>query len=156
MGTEILMDDKRIGRIAFELLSKVKRGIEGRKDLARGVRTRCRSMYSFFYYSGSLPTLAFIYSKAGEDLIKDTLGRMKEDAFVPLLKKDEDLSYAIYGALICCFLNEIGMNVDGSLSSIIKALGSDDKREKSYIIDYQILRFAKWLRRFGESLFTGG
>jgi len=156
MGTEIVMDDRRIGRIAFELLSKVKRGIEGRKDLMGGVRTRCRSMYSFFYYSGSLPTLAFIYSKAGEDLIMKTLERMKEDTFVPPPEKDEVMSYAIYGSLICCFLNEMGMNVDGSLSSIIKALENKDKREKSYIIDHQILRFARWLRRFGESLFTGG
>lgn len=156
MKSEIVLDDRKIGKIAFELLSKVKRGVEGRRELNKGVRARCRGMYSFFYYSGSLPALAFIYSKAGEDLIKTTLDRMKEEEFIPPVGKDEDLSYAIYGSLICCFLNEIGINTDGSLKSIIDVFGGEPKDEGTYILDYQILRFAKWIRKFGESLFTGG
>ena len=107
-------------------------------------RTRARELYSMAYFDGILPTLAFAYSKAKEENVKNILKGIQDQI------KDEsyDKSYALYLVSIIRYLMEIEniKGIDGSVDSLINKIKEDE-----VVLSSKILMLMNWLKLFSES-----
>ncbi|MEM3408490.1 MAG: type III-B CRISPR module-associated protein Cmr5 [Candidatus Micrarchaeia archaeon] len=103
-------------------------------------RSRARELYSMAYFDGILPTLAFIYSKAKEENVKNMLKGIQVQM--------KDKSYALYLVSIIRYLKEIEniKDIDGSIDSIFNKI-----KENEVLLSSKIFILLNWLKLFSEA-----
>jgi len=151
-----VLSEYELSSIAHRLIGLVRDGYN--KEVKGSLYTRCRDLYGFLYYSGTLSTLGFAYSKATENLVKQCfrwiVSSLENEAMEPPTGKKEDLGYALYASFMMYLFKKLFKGTDlevknASIDEVIKIISNE-----SYVIlldDYS-LRFAKWLKRYAEAL----
>jgi len=148
-----VLEDAEIGREAFSIINLVREKYRGESGYVESVRSRCRQLYGYLFRAGILSTIAYVYAKGGESLVKTAFRWMTIQSNLPPRGKEEDVGYAIYAASLCRLLEKIGFPTDeASLGKVIEALTSDPAA--TMILEEQSLRFARWLKRFAEALLS--
>ena len=148
-----ILDDAEIGREAFRVINLVREKYRGERGYVESVRSRCRQLYGYLFRAGILSTIAYIYAKGGETLVKTAFRWMNADSELPPRGSEEDVGYAIYAASFCRLLEKIGFPTDeATLGKVIEALTSNPAA--IMIVEEHSLRFARWLKKFAEALLS--
>ncbi|GBC75557.1 hypothetical protein HRbin06_00875 [archaeon HR06] len=115
---------------------------EDDNDAKESFKARSKDIYSMSYFSGIRPALAFAYSKAGEENIKNLLKGSK------VYIKKVDKGYALYAYAIVKYLKEIEgyRDLSGKIDEVLKIIENDEVRLTS-----KILNFMNWLKLFSEA-----
>jgi CRISPR type III-B/RAMP module-associated protein Cmr5 len=148
-----ILEDEELGREAYRVINLVKEKYRGERGYIESVRNRCRQLYGYLFRAGILSTIAYVYAKGGENLVKTAFRWMTADSELPPRGSEEDVGYAIYAASFCRLLEKVGFPTDGaSLGKVIEALTSNPAT--TMIVEEQSLRFARWLKKLAEALLS--
>ena len=148
-----VLSSEELGSLAYQLVNLVAKS-RYHKEVKDRVHSRCRELYNFLYYSGCFSTFAFVYSKAGQEKVKEAFkwltGSLENKEVIEPKGRSEDLGYAIYASFLCYLLKEMETDLkEGGLEEVVKIV---TQKETSLIIENQMLEFARWLKRFAEAL----
>lgn len=144
-----ILIDEELAEIAYYTISKVRDSYG--TDVKNNLYSRCRDLYSLIYYSGTLSAISFAYAKATESVVKNAFKWFTGESPNPPVNGREKLGYGLYVASICYLLKKMGLDVkEGGVNEIINILTSTEGTAR--IVDEEVLKFAKWLKRFAEAL----
>lgn len=108
------------------------------QKMREGFRSRTRNLYSTAYFEGLIQTIAFAYSKIGENKIINAFSNdLKLEDF-------DDEGYGLYLLAILTYLKEKGYKIDGKMDTTLELCKKKD-------IENEIFIYMRWLKYFAEA-----
>jgi CRISPR type III-B/RAMP module-associated protein Cmr5 len=125
--------------LALEVINSL---MKERDDVKRRFRARTRDMFSMAYFSGLKYMLAFVYSKAGEAVIKTLFqkGAIEEKI------NDDERAYALYAVAVLRYLKEAETIDVVELDALLRRIESEEP-----LISAKLFTYLNWLKIFAEA-----